>query len=165
MFSIKEIKGFENYSISKDGEVYRNKKKICKWIDGTGYYQVILFKNGKKYYRRVHRLLAETYIPNPNNLPQVNHIDGIKTHTWLDNLEWATNSENTKHGFDNGLYHTKHRKCGIDVYEKGTDNKLFHFDSIRSMSAELKINRKTVTEILKGNKLTNNYMYDFRYSD
>ena len=164
---MKEIKGFENYLISEDGDVYRKgkNKPLNKWIDNTGYYQVILYKNGKRHYKRVHRLIAEAYLPNPENLPQVNHKDGIKTNTYLSNLEWMTNSENTKHGYDNNLYHTKHRSCGVDVYEKGTTKLLFHFESIRKLSETLGLNRKSVSNILNGSKKTNNYPYDFKYSD
>lgn len=59
--------------------------------------KVNLCKNGKVYYKKVHRLVAETFIPNPKNLRCVNHKDGNKKNNHVSNLEWATNSENTKH--------------------------------------------------------------------
>lgn len=102
------------------------------------------------------------FIPNPNNLPQVNHKDGDKLNNNIDNLEWISNKDNTQHGYDNGLYKFKTRCHAINVYTK--DYKFYkQYKSIRSMCEELGINRKTVTMILKGEKVTNNYNYEFEY--
>jgi hypothetical protein len=79
---------------------------------------VKLKKDGKWYYRRVHRLVAEAFIPNPENLPQVNHKNGDKTDCSVFNLEWCTNKDNTQHGYDNELYHSKHRCIIIEVHDK-----------------------------------------------
>ena len=158
----KEIKDFENYIIHSDGKVYNKRgKSICEWKDNCGYLQVKLSKNGKWYYRRVHRLVTEAFIPNPNNLKQVNHIDGDKTNNDISNLEWCNNKENTKHGYENNLYHSKHRSIKIEVYEKNTNNKLYEFKSIRETANTLNINRKTLSRILFDDK-ENNYDYDFK---
>jgi uncharacterized HNH endonuclease L245 len=120
---------------------------MCQWTDNVGYKQCNLYKDGKKKYVRVHRLVAELFVPNPNNLPQVNHIDGNKLNNHYTNLEWVNNSQNTKHAFDNGLISKKRLKCRI-----GNNT----YDSIREASEKEKINRKTLTEILYKRK-ENNY--------
>jgi len=160
-----KINGYERYLIDKNGRIYDTKrnKYMCQWVDTVGYYQCTLRdSNNKKHYKRVHRLVAETFIPNPDNLPQVNHKDGNKLNNDIRNLEWCTNSENTQHGYNKGLYKYKSRCHAINVYDK-SGNYLKTFKSIRSMCKELKINRKTVTMILKGEKVTNNYNYLFEY--
>lgn len=161
----KEIVGFERYTININGVIYDTKrnKEVCQWIDTVGYYQCNLKdSNGKKYYKRVHRLVANTFIANPNNLPQVNHKDGNKLNNNINNLEWCTNSDNTQHGYDNKLYKYKSRCHAINVYTKKGEY-LRTYKSIRSMCEDLHINRKTVTMILKGEKATNNYDYLFEY--
>ena len=110
----------------------------------------------------MHRLVAKTFIDNPDNLPQVNHIDGNKLNNNINNLEWCTNSENTQHGYDNHLYKFKSRCHAVNVYTK-QGKFLKQYKSIRNMCDELHINRKTVTMILKGEKTTNNYNYLFEY--
>lgn len=161
----KNINGFKRYLIDENGNVYdiKRDKSVCKWIDTVGYYQCNLRDdNNKKYYKRVHRLVAQSYIPNPNNFPQVNHKDGNKLNNNVENLEWTTNSQNVQHGYDNNLYKFKSRSHEIKVISKN-DNSVKHYPSIRNMCEDLKINRKTVTMILKGEKDTNNYNYSFEY--
>ena len=158
----KEIEGFENYIICTDGTVHNKKgHNISRWKDNVGYLQVKLSKKGKWYYKRVHRLVAEAFIPNPNNLKQVNHIDGDKTNNEVSNLEWIDNKNNTQHGYDNNLYHSKHRCIKIEVYDKITHQLINTYKSIRETANELNINRKTLSRILFDNK-ENNYNYDFK---
>ena len=68
-----------------------------------GYLQVHLRVDGKDKIIKVHRLVAGAFVPNPNNLPQVNHINGDKTDNRIENLEWCTNGENQIHAYKNGL--------------------------------------------------------------
>ena len=81
-----------------------SKEKIMKFgIDKNGYYLINLSKNNKTSTKRVSRIVAETFISNPDNFPQVNHINGIKTDNNASNLEWCTDNENKKHAFRTGL--------------------------------------------------------------
>ena len=108
-YDISEFIGF--YKISKSGDIVsvsRNGtagfEKTIKPVIGTnGYLKVSLRCNGKRYTRNIHRLLAQTFIPNNENLPCVNHIDGNKTNNSLDNLEWVSYSRNIQHAYDNFL--------------------------------------------------------------
>ena len=126
-----------------------------------GYYQISFRVDGVKKYVRVHRLIAETLLPNPLNLPMVNHKDGNKLNNDLSNLEWCNNSHNTQEAYDNNLYKSKHR-CSVKAIDKETKEN-FEFTSIRQCAEHLGLNRKTITSILKGIKTTNNYKYDFEY--
>lgn len=93
---MKDIKGYEGiYAITSCGKVwgYRSQKflkpKICK-----GYLRINLCKNGIKKTYSIHRLVAETYIPNPNNLEEVHHINANKTDNYVGNLQWVTKQDN-----------------------------------------------------------------------
>ena len=96
-----------NYLISEDGTVIigtgRIKKPISLQTDKDGYKCCNLYENKKRVHKRVHRLVAETYIPNPNEYPQVNHINGMKSDNRIENLEWCNQSMNEVHKYKSGL--------------------------------------------------------------
>lgn len=95
-----------DYMITKDGKVYSKITNafIRQFKNPGGYLNVTLKSGGKVIWNNgVHRLVAIAYIPNPDNLPLVNHKDGNKTNNNLENLEWATYSMNNQHSYDHGL--------------------------------------------------------------
>ena len=109
----KDIIGYENeYQINQFGEIrtLKDSPKLKKYdvlkpqiSKRNGYVYQMLYKNGKEKLLRVHRLVAMAFLPNPNNLPQVNHKDGNKQNNSVDNLEWCEQSDNMKHAYKNGL--------------------------------------------------------------
>ena len=105
----KTIPNYENYWINEQGEVFNETSQ--RWLQGSigehGYKYYRLSKNNKKKMFYAHRLVAEAYIDNPLNLPVVNHIDGNKLNNSIDNLEWASYSDNTKewHNKQHNVFH------------------------------------------------------------
>ena len=114
-----KIVGFENYKISNLGRLKNSKGETMKpWNDGRGYFVVKLHKNKKSFHRKIHRLVAEAFIPNPENKPQVNHIDRDPTNNKLKNLEWVTAKENINHMFKTTRILNQFTKlCKVAVYD------------------------------------------------
>ena len=156
------IEGFPNYLVTNNGRVLSLKDnhgkdrikelKQCNHI--SGYMHVVLFKNGKGYNKKVHRLVAQAFISNPNNKPCINHIDENKTNNHVTNLEWVTHKENNNHGTHNqkmsisrkgkclGIKHPNHKSvigfkingCDIKYYKciKESENDGFIQDGVSS---------------------------------
>ena len=91
----------------------RNKTNghILSWRKNKEYFSVAISVNKKAIYKLIHRLVAEAFIPNPNNFPEINHMDGNKENNCVENLEWCTRSQNLKHAYDNNL---RYPKMGVD---------------------------------------------------
>lgn len=115
----KTIDGFENYFITETGSLYRRlktrtqPKKIGGYIHKDGYRQCYLSQDGKQMADKIHRLVAEVFIPNPNNLEAVDHIDENKLNNHRTNLRWVSHQDNAKY------YNEKDgRKKFLDLMKK-----------------------------------------------
>jgi hypothetical protein len=136
------------YSINSDGEVlshYRDKNRLLKQkTDRAGYKTVSLVTQKKRVTKYVHRLVAEAFINNPLFKPEVNHINGIKTDNRLENLEWATHSENIQHAYDTGLLKPFTKVVIDDIQE-------LRYQSVREAAKAIGVNEGTCRNYLNGN--------------
>lgn len=131
---VESIKGYEGlYAITTLGRVwsYRRKIWLASFLTGNGYPTVKLSCDGYSEDRKVHRLVAEAFIDNHDNKPQVNHLNGNKTDNRVTNLEWATSRENHQHAYDLGLnrnfklsYAQKLQACNLYYNHRLKQNKI-----------------------------------------
>jgi hypothetical protein len=108
------VKSLSRPVIDKNGVHVRTTDEIFKkpQVDTRGYYRVQLSKNNKHKTHKVHRLVAQAFIPNPENKRDVNHIDAVKTNNFVDNLGWVTNAENIAHAQENKLSYRLRKPVG-----------------------------------------------------
>ena len=143
------------YVVFKSGDVFNlHGVKMVGMIDRCGYRELIL--NGKNH--RVHRLVAEMFIPNPNNLPCVNHKDGNKLNNSVDNLEWCTHSENMIHAYQTGL---EQPRCGEQHHaHKLTEDAVKYIKQLYvkrdkefgavALAKKFNVDRTTIHDIVRG---------------
>lgn len=144
---MKDIKNFENqYAITSCGKVwsYKSNKFLSPRLTANGYYAVCLYKDGKGKNYYIHRLVAEAYIDNPDNKPQVNHKDENKANNCINNLEWITVKENNNYGTHNKRAGKAHRK---PIYCIELDRV---FQTQAEACKEFNINAAQLNAVLKG---------------
>lgn len=166
----KDIKGYEGlYQISNYGKVKSLKRGILlkPCTNHKGYLSVVLYKKSEKCCKRIHRLVAEAFIPNSNNKPQVNHIDCNKHNNKVDNLEWCDNSENQIHAFKNRLQtntgNNNPRARRINQYDLNGDF-IKTWESIYDIINTLQFNRSTIWRCCTG-RYKQGKGYIWRYVD
>lgn len=161
-----------NYIVSDSGRVRRNgSDKDCSTRDRKGYLSVDLYKDGKRVTRGVHRLVAEAFIPNPENKPEVNHKDGNKHNNSISNLEWVTKKENVRHAWDNGLVKPSRSMLGRKNPNSGRKGKPIRiietgdiFESSIACEKAIDGNNRHINDCLKGRQKTHRG-YHFEYVD
>lgn len=176
----KPVKGFDGYYISSFGRVWSDKQKarfMKPRSTGNGYLMVGLYIKNKQYPKLVHRLVAEAFIPNIHDFPQVNHKDEVKSNNRVDNLEWCTSKYNNNYGtvkekksmFWKGVPKTEEQKIKIRekrklqdmsclykpiwMCDKHTHEKIKRFESIGIASACIagkEDGRHAINHVLKG---------------
>lgn len=146
---MKDIQGYEGlYAITSCGKVwsYRSQKFLKLSYDGHGYLHATLCNNGVSKQYRVNRLVAEAYIPNPENKPIVNHKDEVRDHNWVGNLEWATAKENSNYSSPVGKSKTFSK---IRCVETG-----IIYKSCADAAREIGIHRYGINNVLHGKQKT-----------
>lgn len=160
MIEWKKIIGYDDYVVSNNGVVKSlkyGKERVLKPDENLdGYYIVKLSKNNKKKSFRIHRLVAEAFIENPESLPVVNHKDGDKQNNNVDNLEWSTVADNTQHAYDTGLISKENHKKGrqklmkpLLQLDKDTGEVIKRFESYREAVKELNMNAGNLSTAIK----------------
>ena len=161
---MKDIEGFEGlYAVTTDGQVYSyRRKKYLKqsWSHSSndGYLQVTLCKDGFKKIMKVHRLVAEAYIPNPNNYDTIDHINGIKEDNRVENLQWMSRRDNIMKyvkGENTNMYGNKKRsvKC-LDTNEI--------FESINAAAKAMGLDSGSISKVCRGEMThTKNFHFEF----
>lgn len=162
LYPIKDYEG--RYSITKSGKVWshprgtgrgivKNGKFMSPALCGNSYFGVALYIDHKLKWKSIHRLLAETFIPNPENKAQVNHINGITTDNRLENLEWTTIKENNNHAIRIGLIN-KQRKLTMEQAEEIRKKYIKVKYGLQKLALEYGVDSKCVWKIIKNR----NYM-------
>jgi hypothetical protein len=162
---MKAIEGFKDYFVDEKGIIYSRKfhhsknknlelRQISPSITNRGYLMVGFYSKGKAIGKLIHRLVAEAFIPNLENKPNVNHINGIQSDNRVENLEWCTQKENVDHAFKIGLQLTgeKHHATKLSDYQK----KLIVLDVRvhREIASDYKVSQSTISLIKSKNKIS-----------
>ena len=163
----KDVEDYEGlYQVSNLGRVkssYTN--RILKGRKHThGYLMVNLYKNSNVSNKMIHRLVAQAFIPNPENKPQVNHVDEDKTNNVVSNIEWMTATENINHGTHNERMAKTKSIPIIAINIKTGESQEFY--GTNECARQLDLNQGNITRVLKGRyKQTGGYTFKYKGVD
>lgn len=162
------------YEVFTSGKIRGPRGKFLKlYIGNSGYYQVNIKNNYKQKTFLVHRVVACTFIPNPENLLEVNHKDGNKQNNNVSNLEWVSRSTNIKHGIDNGLIpKSMVGRVGIKHWRSkpiimiSQDNEIREFESAGDAQRKTGYSAKTIYDAISGRlKTYKGYVWKYKGID
>jgi len=146
----KQIPGFRYYAYS-DGSIESPYNRLLRPIRRK-YLDVLLWVGPKKYqWFKVHRLIAITFIPNPQNKPEVNHKNGDKYDNRVENLEWVTRSENQKHAFANGLNSntgTKNGRAILTPIQIQVIREAYHYFTLKQIAKYFNVALSTIHKVV-----------------
>lgn len=166
----KQIKGFDGYYINKSGQIKSTRsfkgtqEKILKPSKNQqGYITYNLMRGGKVFRKPLHRLLMETFKPNKENMPCINHIDGNILNNSLDNLEWCSYSHNNKEAYRLGLKQSRIKPK--QVVQLNKDYKIENiFESLQEIEKNLGYSSGNIAQVCN-KKRKSAYGYIWRYAD
>ena len=153
---MKDIKNYEGlYAITSCGKVwsYKRKKFLKPFSNGRGYLKVFLCKDGEKKQYYLHRLVAEAYLENPNNYPQVNHKDENKSNNVSSNLEWCNHSYNALYGTCQERLR-KYKQKAVEMMDKDTKIVIKTFESMKIAAESLGIHKEQISDVCRKKRKT-----------
>ena len=165
------INGDFDYIVSDDGRVRRcGSTNDHSMRDTKGYLTVDLYRDSKRSTKRVHRLVAESFIPNPDNQPEVNHKDGNKHNNCVDNLEWVSKKDNCRHAWAMGLVKPSRSMLGKHNPHGGRKGKPILvvetgmvYKNLKECEEAIDGNNRHINDCLKGRQKTHRG-YHFKYA-
>lgn len=180
----RDIQGFKGYQISNEGRVRSFKKtkagqqQECDLLvdephimnttsdDGNGYLKVMLRKGGKSYCRKIHRLVAEAFVPNPNNLETVDHISNNKLDNRPENLRWVSRHDNVSMAYKDNLHENDINERYKPVILRAVDNGYeCVFGSTQEAASFLRVHYTSLSHAFKDRKPIRGYYVEILDSD
>ena len=155
---MKDIPGYEGlYAATEDGQIwsYYSNKCLKQNKSSNGYYKVNLSKDGVSHTYQAHKLIALTFLPNPDNLPQINHKDENKANNAVSNLEWISQIDNLNYG-------TRNQRISKRVYCVETGEQ---FNSVKEAAEAINMTNPALIRALKTGKRCKNYHWKYVEED